>query len=91
MKNPSTYILRVAIEIKNPTKIDIIQLSNTLYVAKPRIIDHRLFLREIIAKSAYREAYMSNDWLKNMNTLRKLGDTPLNQDVYLDLLDPRLR
>jgi len=82
--------VRVAIEIKNPTKIDMIHLSNTLFVAKPRIIDQTLSLREIVAKSAYREIYMSNDWLKNMNTLRKLEmSRNINNDLYLDLLEPR--
>jgi len=88
MKTPSTYILRVAIEIKNPTKIDLIHVSNTLFVAKPRIVDQRLSLRELVAKSAYREIYISNDWLKNMNTLRKLEDN-VNNDRYFDLLEPR--
>ena len=90
MKTPSTYILRVAIEIKNPTKIDMIHVSNTLFVAKPRIVDQTLSFREIVAKSAYHEIYMSNDWLKNMNTLRKLETSRnINNDLYLDLLEPR--
>ena len=57
-------ILRIGLVWRNPTKIQMLHLSNALYVGKDNLIEHRLY----IGNEGEAPDYVSDDWLKYMKT-----------------------
>jgi hypothetical protein len=64
MASAKNIILRIGLVWRNPTKIQMLHLSNALYVGKENLIEHRLY----VGNEGEAPDYVSDDWLKNMKT-----------------------
>jgi len=69
MATVKNTILRIGLVWRNPTKIQMLHLSNALYVGKENLIEHRMY----IGNEGEAPEYVSDDWLKNMKTVYDLS------------------
>jgi hypothetical protein len=62
-------LLRIGLVWRNPTKIQMLKLTNTLFVGRENIAENVLY----IGNEGETPVYRSDDWQKNMNVIYDLS------------------
>lgn len=75
------FIVKIAMEFKNPTQVQMIHVSNAIFVGRPNIISHSFCVYPVNSTESYR----STDWLKSVQTVGKLSKEELS-NVYFDII-----
>lgn len=85
MKNLDSYV-KIFMEFKNPTQVQMVYVTNALFVGRPNIIDHALYMStKVDGMCNNRNDFKSKDWLKSVQTAHRLSREPF-QDVYFDVV-----
>jgi hypothetical protein len=85
MKNLDSYV-KIFMEFKNPTQVQMVYVTNALFVGRANIIDHALYMSTKVDRLYNnRDEFKSKDWLKSVQTTHRLSREPF-QDVYFDVV-----
>lgn len=76
-------VLKVMLTFVNPTKTDMIQLTNSVFVAKKTLIENTVnigYLNEA-------QQYSSTEWLHSLNTIHTLSLREWSDETHQFILD----
>ena len=79
------FIVKIAMEFKNPTQVQMIHLSNTIFVGRPNLNSHSFCMYHVPVTDKITEFYKSTDRLKSVQTVGKLSKEDLS-NVYFDII-----